>query len=313
MSVLTNNKVDFLRPLTAQEEIYWQLTFNDQIHPVIAAHVTGSTSLEQWRAALDALQLRHSLLSVSIEAPSLETPGQTQPFFQKRSGVPIPLRVVPWATVSRWEEEIERELATPFVTGEAPLIWAVLIHTSDRSIFILSVSHSISDGISLSLMVRDVLSAVVGQLLEPLALPRSAEELLGVEPVASASPAVDALQDSNASDEPPTVRSLRFTEVLTERLIAVSRQNGATVHGALAAAFVLAMRQQAPRFRDQAVRMISSVNVRSVLGVGDECGMYFTSPKAEFDPGQSSTFWDMARSTRKGIIDASTRDSLLAV
>ena len=215
--------------------------------------------------------------------------------------------------VSRWEEEVERELAIPFRPGEAPLVRAALVHASDRSIFILSVCHSISDGISLSLMVRDVLSVVVGQPLEPLAFPRSAEEMLGVGPVAPASPATDALEGSNASDEPPTVRSLRLAEALTERLVAVSRRNGTTVHGALAAAFVLAMRQQAPRFRHEAIRMISPVNVRSVLGAGEECGMYFTSPKAEFDPVRSIDFWDMARSTRQGVVDASTRDSLLSV
>ncbi len=313
MNQLTENKIDPVRPLTAQEEIYWQLTFNDQIHPVIAAHVTGSTHPEQWRAALDALQARHPLLSVSIEAPSLETPGLTQPFFRRRGKMPIPLRIVPWESVSRWEEEIERELAIPFRPGETPLARAVLIHTPDRSIFILAVSHSISDGISLSLMVRDILSAIVGQPPEPLAFPRSAEEMLGIEPAVPASPATDTLQDSKASHEPPVVRSLRFTKALTERLITVSRQNDATVHGVLAAAFVLAMRQQMPRFQHDVIRMISPVNVRSVLGAGEECGMYFTSPKAEFDPAQPSGFWDMARSVRQGIVDASTRDALFAV
>ncbi|CAD6588326.1 MAG: hypothetical protein TREMPRED_005029 [Tremellales sp. Tagirdzhanova-0007] len=305
--------MDSLRPLTAQEEIYWQLTFNDQIHPVIAAHVTGSTRPEQWRIALDALQTRHPLLSVSIESPSPNTPGLTQPFFRRRGEGPIPLRIVPWTSVLRWEEEIERELAIPFRPGETPLARAALIHTSDRSIFILAVSHSISDGTSLSLMVRDILSAVVGQPLESLAFPRSAEQMLGIEPAIPASPATDALQDSKVSDGPPTVRSLRFTEALTDRLITVSRQNGTTLHGALAAAFVLAMRQQIPGFQHEVIRIISPVNIRSVLGAGDECGMYFTSPKAEFDPAQSSGFWDMARSVRQGIIDASTRDALLAV
>ena len=132
-------------------------------------------------------------------------------------------------------------------------------------------------------------------------------------PAARAAPGGDASDDGHASGEPPTVRSLRLTEALTGRLIAVSRENGATVHGALAAAFVLAMRRQMPRFQHDAVRMISPVNVRSVLGAAEECGMYFTSPKAEFDPAQPSGFWEMARSVRQGILDASTRDALDAV
>ena len=313
MTQAIDGEAGVLRPLTAQEEIYWQLTFNDQIHPVIAAHVVGRTVAEQWRTALDALQARHSLLQVSIEVPTPETPAQTQPFFRRHVDVPIPLRIVPWTSVSRWEDEIERELAIPFRLGEAPLIRAVLIHAPDRSILILGASHSISDGLSLSFMVRDMLSAIAGQPLEPLAPSRSAEDLLGVEPVSPTSPAADALQPSPVRGEPPSITSLRFTAALTERVVALSRQNGTTLHGALAAAIVLAMRRQVPRFRHETLRMISPVNVRSLLGAGEECGMYFTSPKAEFDPARPAAFWDMARATRQNIVDASTREALLAV
>ena len=253
------------------------------------------------------------MLRVSIETPGPQTPGFTQPFFRQRLGLPIPLRIVPSTSVCRWEEEIERELAIPFRPGQAPLARAALIHAADRSIFILAASHSICDGISLSLLVRDMLAAVAGQTLEPLAFPRSAEEMLGIEPAAPASPPADASEDGHASGEPPTVGSLRLTEALTGRLIAVSRENGATVHGALAAAFVLAMRRQMPRFQRDAVRMISPVSVRSVLGAAEECGMYFTSPKAELDPARPSGFWEMARSVRQGILDASTREALGAV
>jgi hypothetical protein len=301
-----------LRALTAQEEIYWQLTFNDQIHPVIAAHVSGSTTPEQWRVALDTVQRRHPLLSVSIESPSCDTPGWTQPFFRRRGGMAIPLRIVPGGSVPRWEAEIERELSIPFLEGEAPLTRAVLIHEPDRSILILAVSHSISDGMSLSFLVRDILSAVVGEPLEQLSRPRSAEEMLGLDPVAPAVAAKDVPQTDTPSNEPPAVQSLRLSELLTKNLITASRRHGSTVHGALSAVFVLAMRQREPRFQREAIRMISPVSVRAVLGAGEECGMYFTSPKTEFDPAQSLSFWDMARTTRQGIINASTRDSLVA-
>jgi hypothetical protein len=52
--MLTSDRFHFsvVRPLTAQEEIYWQLTYTDQIHGVRAAHVTGVTTPKQWRSAL---------------------------------------------------------------------------------------------------------------------------------------------------------------------------------------------------------------------------------------------------------------------
>jgi hypothetical protein len=304
---------DILRPLSAQEDIYWKLSFTDQIHPVLAAHVAGMTMPDQWRVALDALQKRHPMLSVGIEGPSYDGSGPTQPFFRRHSQSQIALRIVDGASGVRWEAEIERELTIPFQPGEAPLARAVLIHKPNHSIFILSVSHSISDGMSLSFMIHDLLSIMANQPLDSIPFPHSAEDLLGFKAVAPATPPADDLVRCNTSDEAPSVLSLGLSQSFTEKLITTSRENGMTVHGVLAAAFVLAMREKAPRFRQEPIRMISPVNVRSVLGVGQGCGMYFTSPKAEFSPAQPLCFWEIARVVRQGIIDASTSEALGAV
>lgn len=302
-----------VRPLTAQEEIYWQLTFNDSIHPVLAAHVCGSTLPGQWRAALDALQMRHPSLSVSIEIPGVNEPsGQTKPFFRIHSGRPIPLKVFSAASAPKWEKVIEQEISIPFRPGEAPLARAVLIYGSESSIFILSACHSICDGISLSLLMRDTLSAVAGQTLKPLAYPRSAEELLHLAPVSPPSPATDTTQDDGPVGAPPAVSSLRFTTSLTKHIVDASRQHGTTVNGALAAAVVLAMRKLEPRFMRDPVRMISPVNVRHILRADEGCGLYFISPKTEFHPAEPSNFWDVARRLRRRIVDASTQESLIA-
>jgi hypothetical protein len=179
-------------------------------------------------------------------------------------------------------------------------------------VFILSVSHSISDGMSASFMIRDVLAAMAGQSLAPLDYPRSAEELLGVAPVSPSVPAEDTVLGSGPCSDLPTFRTLRFTKELTERLITASRKEQTTVHGALAAATALAMRLLSPRFLREPVRVISPVNVRSVLGVVDDCGMYFASPKTVFDPAQPRDFWEMARDARQNIVNGSTRESLVA-
>lgn len=309
----TQNAADILRPLSAQEDIYWKLSFTDQIHPVLAAHVAGVTTPDQWRVALDTLQARHPMLSVGIEGPIHDGSGPTQPFFRRHSQSQIVLRVVDASAGGRWEAEIERELTIPFQPGEAPLARAVLIHEHHHSIFILSVSHSISDGISLSFLIRDLLSTLAKQPLGALSFPHSAEDLLGFKPVAPATPPTDDLALCKTTNEAPSVVSLRLSQSFTEKLITTSREKGITVHGALAAALVLAMREKAPRFQEQPIRMISPVNVRSVLGVGQECGMYFTSPKTEFDPTHPFSFLEMARLVRQSIIDASTHEALHAV
>ena len=129
----------------------------------MAAEIEGTTTIEGWRAGLDAVQKRHPLLSVCIEGKE----GSTL-HFRHMAGAPIPLRIIQGDTQAHWELEIERELATPFALEQVPLIRAVLLHQAPRSVFILTAHHSIGDGISSSFLVRDVLRA-----LSKLTMPRS--------------------------------------------------------------------------------------------------------------------------------------------
>ncbi|WP_446743423.1 condensation domain-containing protein [Silvibacterium acidisoli] len=306
---MTQSQPAMLRSLTAHEEIYWLLNWNSPIHAVLAAHVVGSTTAEDWRVALDLLQQRHPLLSVSIDAAD-----GYRPFFKHHAQAPIPLRVVAGESVSRWEAEIERELAIPFAPGEAPLLRAVLIHQPDRSVIILAACHSIADGTSIQLLVRDLLMAMAGHSLEPLGFPRSEEELLDISPQPPTQVIIEDLSDAPINDAgQPSVLSLQLTQELTQKLTTRARMEGTTVHGVLAAAFVLAMRQQAPEFLTKPVRIISPVNTRPVLGAQQECGLYFTSPQASFDPETAHSFWEIARSARQRIIEASTREVLTGV
>ena len=71
---------------------------------------------------------------------------------------------------SRWEREIERELATRFDARQAPLIRAVLLRQPDKSILILSAHHSIGDGLSMAFAIRDLLQALSGERLESFLL-----------------------------------------------------------------------------------------------------------------------------------------------
>jgi len=57
-------------------------------HFAMAAEIEGTTTIEGWRAALDAVQRRHPLLSVCIEGKE----GSTL-HFSHTAGAPIPLRI----------------------------------------------------------------------------------------------------------------------------------------------------------------------------------------------------------------------------
>jgi hypothetical protein len=165
---------EFIRPLGTMERFLWLLDHIHQTHFALAAEIEGPTTLGAWRSALDAVQLRHPFFSVCIEED-----GNANLSFRRVAGTHIPLRVVSTKNAtSRWEREIEKELATRFDARRAPLIRAVLLHQPDKSILIFSAHHSIGDGLSMAFAIRDVLQALSGERLESLPPLASMEELL---------------------------------------------------------------------------------------------------------------------------------------
>src|SRR5262249_50216032 len=158
---------------------------------------------------------------------------------------PIPLRIVNDDPARRWEAEVAEELATPFDSGRAPLIRAVLIQRAADAAFILVAHHSIADGLSLAYALRDTLDALAGRPLAPLARLPSQDDMIG---------ASETLTDIPEPDQPrapvpavyrprdkarPTLKAVRLSPDLTARMRERARREGTTVHGALCAALVL--------------------------------------------------------------------------
>jgi hypothetical protein len=169
---------EFIRPLGTMERSLWLFDHTHPTHFALAAEIEGPTTLAAWRSALDAVQLRHPFFSVCIEE---DEKGSLS--FRRVAGTQIPLRVVSTKNAtSRWEREIERELATRFDARQAPLIRAVLLRQPDKSILIFSAHHSIGDGLSMSFAIRDVLRALSGERLESLPALACMEQLFGLPP-----------------------------------------------------------------------------------------------------------------------------------
>jgi len=307
---------DTIRPLGSLEHILWLLDQNRSCHFAMTAQIAGSTTPEHWREALDRLQARHPLLSVRIEG----SPGSV-PCFRQVDAAPIPLRIVDGDPKTHWEREVSEEIATPFDPNRAPLIRAVLIQGSQDTAFILVAHHSIADGLSLAYAIRDTLSALSGELLEPLALQPALEEMLGVA-AGSAAFADDHEQPDDPpigkpstyrplDDARPVVKGLRLPRGLTTRLRDRARLEGTTVHGALCAAFVIAGRQVSAGWRDSALRILSPINIRPLLEVGESSGVFINAATSTFDR-QATGFWELARDAKAAVAVGQTRDAVLA-
>jgi hypothetical protein len=284
---------DFLRPLGAFEELFCLF---DQYFPTngaLAAQITGPTTVQQWRDALDAVQQRHPLLSARID-----TSFNRVPHFRRVPGQRIPLRVVT-SPAARWQREIAKEVNAPFTPDEAPLFRAVLLHQETYCIFILSSHHAVCDGSSRIFLLRDMLLALSGNALEPLPLAPSREILFGAQQRISTEPGLPSF----AAQRPrmPHVEGTRLAPEQTTALQRRAREEGVTIHAAISAALAIAGRAIDERWRNNPLRIMSPAEIRDVLGLKDQCMVSFGGGEISIAPGGSMTFWDLARFAKDGL------------
>src|SRR5215470_17870711 len=94
----------FVRYLGSFEHLHWLFS---QTGPRAFGHaieVTGTTTVEQWRAALNALQQSQPFFSVQIDVDS-----NNMPYF-RRVDAPIPMRVLDGKLRTSWEAELGKEV-----------------------------------------------------------------------------------------------------------------------------------------------------------------------------------------------------------
>src|SRR5258708_38462422 len=80
---------DFVRYLGAFECLHWLFSQSGPRAFAHAIEVMGTTTVDQWRTALDALQLSHPLFSVRIDIDD-----DKRPYFRRVDGSSIPMRVL---------------------------------------------------------------------------------------------------------------------------------------------------------------------------------------------------------------------------
>jgi hypothetical protein len=304
-----------LRSLGSFEQLFWLLDQDRPVHFGMVAQVAGDATPDQWRRALAQVQRRHPLLSAYID-----TDVDGVPRFWRAHSAPIPLRTILGNPESDWHRVMELELVTPFDPEHAPLARAVLIQGDGRAAFMLLMHHSIGDALAAAYVIRDTLLALSGARLETLPVVPSQDELIGERDVTTPMQrrAERPARTTNATVRPPgglaipKVRSLRLPAAFTASLRARARDEGASVHGALCAALVVAGRQTSSAWRNIPVRIVSAIQTRTMQDVGDCCGCYLSNTTQSFEGGAAS-FWDLARLAKTGISRAREPESVNAL
>ena len=306
-TALTDN---CLRPLGPSEQYFWFSNQNSAKHFVIAAEITGDATIATWISAIAAAQLRHPLLRVSVECGP-----DGPPCFREHANIPIPLRIVPEEEFTLWQVEMAKELATPIPLSGAPLARITLLRKSGGSTLLLSMHHSIADGLSAAFVIRDILEALSGKHLQPLTLTEPQENLCSAaaEPPPPSAPVYPPATLLRRDAGGPTVQALKLSKELTMKLRTHAREVGATVHGALVAAFTFAGRQLSSDWLTHPVRVVSPVNNRKLLGLEDQCALSIIFPLGAYAPDSTENLWNVARAVKDELTPVRTAQGLSTV
>jgi NRPS condensation-like uncharacterized protein len=284
------------RLLGAAEHYFW---LHDQVVPVhfaLIARIRGNFSLDQLRKSLTQLQLQHPLLRVAIAVAETGHPKFVEQI------APIPLRLMLREDEHCWQREVEIELSRSFDWRTAPLIRVVLLHSESVSELIVTCHHAIADGLSSAYIIRDIVQGLEseGDGLKPLSQAYPIELLMPVHERATVSQtACLPRQYSTAvSSRPrPHVRTALLSADCTQQLCDRARKENTTVHGAISAAFLLAMARQ----RGEAVlKCQSPINVRSQLtsSIDETVGLYISYGVTQHNLKEDSLLWETARSIK---------------
>ena len=278
------------RTLGAFEKTFWLLDQIDSKDFALAADISGTQPVEKWRKAIDLAQQRHPNLSVRVALDEL-----SRPVLQHVENMTIPLRVVHAGQDYRWEREVEKELSTRFNTQEGPLLRIVLVQKTQSTVLILAANHTVADGTSLKFLVRDILLALTGKELEPMAPQISNDETLGMpEDLPAQTVGQQPELTMKTGHVNPLVSSHRFSESLTRNILERARQENTTVHGAICAAVLLVSRKMRPEWDEAKMELVSPVCTRGALDLDDNFGLNITTQSVFFDQ-QHLSFWDLAR------------------
>jgi hypothetical protein len=99
----------------------------------------------------------------------------------------------------------------------------------------------------------------------------------------------------------PSIRGLSLSAELTVKLRKRAQQEKTTVHGALCAALVISGRQAIGEWAGKSVRVLSPIDIRKLLGIGEHCGLFVSAEPISFKPNGETDFWELARFCKTSI------------
>lgn len=283
------------RYLGAFEHSFWLYNQFFPLDFATVAKLQGQFSVDRLSTVLGQVQQRHPLLRVRIATDAIG-----QPKFVETDDE-IPLRPIARTDDGQWQTELEVELARSLDWQVAPLLRVVLLQSGAQSELMIIFHHAIADGLSGIHLMRDILQGLGGKTFERSELSDAVSlesALPGIAPSKEATPKPKDYVPPLSRRPRPHIRSVVLSPELTQQLLQRSRAEHTTVHGAISAAFLIALAQQ--DVNSNAMRCLHPVNVRSQLSLPmpEGVGLYVCLGMTSHSLQTDAAFWDVARSVK---------------
>ena len=312
------------RPLGEQERLLNYLHAFGGLIAMQVLHVRGRLDPSLVARALRWLQVQHPILRAHIRYDGvvfrrLPPFAYRQPWFDTEGTTEIPLEIVTDPNPEAWRKVLAKDLRTPIKRGRHPRLRLTLVRQSadaDLTHIVICADHATLDAQSGNMIAR--------QLLEFLADPAVASQK---EPVHSALPppleaGFPKKPDSGTRAYEPALRLPRQkvphpaseTRVVarhlganaTADLKAAIKANRTTLHGAVTAAFLLAMRE---RYDLEAMTVLTTVDLRRLCKPAlpaETYGCYIDILRTRHPIGDE--FWTIARDASFRLITTLAKD-----
>lgn len=289
------------RPLSAIEQLFWSWDQHRPNHFVLAAEIDGWFSLEQWRQALDALQVRHPLLGARIVE---EASGGAR--FVPEPELRLPIQIATPGELP-WQVHAGRELLQRFDTQTGPLCRLTLLENDRRTIVLFSAHHAPLDGMGVSRLLNELMQLLCGKGLPRKPTVQAPELVLEDERRLLPTPALPSTQDVSyfrlPTDQPPHVETLTVEAEMTRQLVARCREEGTTMHGLITAAVLVAGRSLHRQWCERPVRVATPVNIRGLhQSFEDAMGVFITPARTIEDSPQNAQIWQLATALRQELL-----------
>jgi NRPS condensation-like uncharacterized protein len=307
-----------LRALDPGEAFFYMSDHVSCMNFVVFAERGDHLQPERIRSVLDFVQEENTLLQASIQWGE-----ETGLCFAQAPGQVIELRCHE-VTSDNWQGTIEQQLSEPFPEGIAPLMRCLYLQmpASEGSVLALSFHHAIADGRAGTALLQRVLALLAtqtepGQRGEARTLPAMAElhpakYQWALQPDTAKQLKTDLITDyrrhgplpaipwlaADADGRDPRFIRLRFAPEVTQRLVATARKHGASVHGALCAAQLLAKLKLQPSDEPTAFFLSCPVDMRPHLEPAppvSPTGLFVSIVSATFSIDAKTDLWSLAR------------------